>query len=93
MSVRISTSRLAHVLSTPPGTLSGPTALLTFTLSRVFLTSAVETDSGWSSGDRVDLAADSLLRRSKQHFNCFFLIDDAFNQQGVSWQEKQGNMV
>ncbi len=37
---------------------SGPATLLIFTLSSVFLTSAVETDSGRSSGGRVDLTAD-----------------------------------
>ncbi len=66
MSVMSSTSWLTLVLSTRPGMLSGPAALLMFTLSRVFLTSAVDTDSSRSSGGGVDLTADSFLRRSKQ---------------------------
>ncbi|ONI45396.1 hypothetical protein AN641_04265 [Candidatus Epulonipiscioides gigas] len=64
MSVMTSTSWLEHVFSTQPGMLSGPAALLIFTFSRTFPTSAVDTDSGPSSGGGV--AADSLLRRSKR---------------------------
>ncbi len=64
MSVVTSTRWLAQVLSTQPGMLSG--ALLIFTLSRFFLANTVATDSGWSSGGRVDWTTDSLLRRSKQ---------------------------
>ncbi len=60
-----------HVLSTHPGMLSGPAALLMFTLSRALLKSAVETDSGHSSGGRVDLTADSLWRRSKRDQSCY----------------------
>ncbi len=63
ISVMTVTSWLAQVLSTQPGMESGSVALLRYTLRRVLLTFAVDTDSGLSSG--VDLAADSLLRRSK----------------------------
>lgn len=62
MSVITSASRLACVLSIQPAKLSG-SALLIFTPSRLFLTSAADTYSGWSSGGRVDFTADSLLRR------------------------------
>lgn len=56
----------AHVFSTRSGTLSAPATLFIFTLSRIFLTSAVITDSGLFSGGGVDFTAKSLLRRSKQ---------------------------
>ncbi len=49
--------------------LSGPGALLIFTLSTILLTSTADTDSGRSSGGRVGLTAVSLLRRSKQAKN------------------------
>lgn len=43
-----------------------PSSFLIFTLNRIFLTSAVDTDSGWFSGGGVDFTADSLWSRSKQ---------------------------
>lgn len=60
-----STSWFAHVLCTRPRTLSGRAALLLFTLSRLFLTSAVETERSQPSGGGVDVTPDCLLRRSK----------------------------
>ena len=61
-----SASWSAHVFSTNIiSILSGPTASCVFILSRSLLTSAVVTDSNWSSGGRVDFTAESLLRRSK----------------------------
>ncbi len=68
MSEMISTSSLHMFLvhcQRGPGMLSGPAALLTFTLSRIPLKSTVDTDSGPSSQGGV-LTADSLLRRSKR---------------------------
>lgn len=50
---------------------SGPAALFMLTLSRILLTSAVDTDSGRSSGGGVDFTADSLLRISKRVYNEF----------------------
>ncbi len=66
MSVMTLTRGLAQVLSTWPGMLSGPAALLIFTLRRILLTSTVDTDSGRSPGDGEDLTAESLSRGSKQ---------------------------
>ncbi len=44
MSVMTSTSWLAHALRTRPGMLSSPASLLIFTLSRILLTSALDSD-------------------------------------------------
>lgn len=55
-------------------TLSGAAALLIITLSRIFVTSAVDTDCGRSSEGGEGFTADSLLSRSKKTIKCVSLI-------------------
>ena len=67
MSLITSACWLVPVFSTQPGILSGPATLFSFSLNRIFLTPAVVTYNGQSSGSGVEFRADSFSRRSKHN--------------------------
>lgn len=45
--------------------LSGPAALVTFTLRRILLTSAVDPEGGGSSGDGISCKVDFFLKKTQ----------------------------